>query len=431
MPDGRRRSASSTNKAEAVALLAELRRQRDNAIPQNPRDLRLGTYLRRWLDDVRPNLAPETWRKHESHCRVHLEPALGHVRLSELSVADIRRYVAGSTLHPQSVRHHRATLRRALADAYRDGLVTRNVAALAEPPKMTKRERPVLTAAQVRILLEGTKDDPLHALWVLAATTGMRLGEMLALTWEDVELGDGSATSAENAGGPIAVDGHDRRQWRGGTASLLGGAPADADSRYRGRSPHVTIHSTLHRENRQWVRRPPKTERSRRTIPLTPLAVEALRALRQRQYEEKVDGRSEVLGVAVRRQAVPRGDGAGASRLRGGAGGADDVLEGPPPISLAARRNSLIFTTRRGQPLTGPNLPKELHKATERLGLPRVRIHDLRHGYAAILLSEGVELITVSRMLGHSSIRITADIYSRVMPNLTLDAAEKMRRAVG
>src|SRR4051812_49205598 len=82
MPDGRRRSASAPTKGEGVALLRELLRQRDAAIVIDPRRLRLGPYLATWLTDVRPRLAPATWRKHESIVRVHLVPALGHRLMS-------------------------------------------------------------------------------------------------------------------------------------------------------------------------------------------------------------------------------------------------------------------------------------------------------------------------------------------------------------
>jgi hypothetical protein len=124
MPNGRRRSMSARSKTEGVQALRELLRQRDAAVPQDPRHVRLGPYLERWLDDVKPRLALATWRKHESIVRVHLAPVLGGVRLSNLSVDDVQGYLARSPLDPQSVRHHRATLRRALQDAVRSGVLT-------------------------------------------------------------------------------------------------------------------------------------------------------------------------------------------------------------------------------------------------------------------------------------------------------------------
>jgi integrase len=190
MADGRRRSASAPSKSEGLLLLRELTRQRDQQVPSDPGRLRLGPYLERWLDDVKPRLAPATWRKHESIVRNHLGPRLGNRPMLGLSVGDVRdclRVEGSKGLDPQSVRHVRATLRRALADALREGLVTRNVAALTEAPPMRRKRPTVLSAAQVKALIEGTTGDRYHALWTLAATSGMRQAEMLALTWDDIE----------------------------------------------------------------------------------------------------------------------------------------------------------------------------------------------------------------------------------------------------
>jgi integrase len=239
MPNGRRRSMSARSKAEGVQALRELLRQRDAAVPQDPRQVRLGPYLERWLDEVRPRLAPATWRKHESIVRVHLAPALGHRRLSELSVGDVRGYLDHAAGDPQSTRHHRATLRRALADAHRDGIVTRNVAALAEPPPMRRKRPVVLNDAQVRILIDGTRGDRLHAYWTLAATSGLRQAEMLALTWDDIE-------------GNV-----------------------------------VHVRRTLHWAEGMPYRDVPKTETSVRDVPIPPVAVAALREHRRMQLEER------------------------------------------------------------------------------------------------------------------------------------------------
>lgn len=248
MPDGRRRSASAASKTEGVALLRELLRQRDASVVKDPRHLRVGRYLQTWLTDVRPRLAPATWRKHESIVRVHLIPALGHRLLSELSVADVRAFLAGSGagLDAQTRRHHRASLRRALADAVRDGLVGRNVAALAEPPPMRRKRQTVLSPEQVRTLIDGTRGTRLHAYWALAATTGLRQAEMLALTWDDI---DGAM---------------------------------------------VSVTRTLHWADGMAVRDRPKTETSVRDVPIPAVTVAALREHRRMQLEERA--RQGVLG---------------------------------------------------------------------------------------------------------------------------------------
>lgn len=338
---GRRATRYAKTKAEARLRLAELQKLKAAGAVEGSR-LTLGQYLARWLDDVRPNLAPATWRKHESICRTGLGPALGRRRLSDLSVADVRRYLASAPVGAQSARHHRATLRRALADAQRDGLVSRNVAALAEPPSLPSRERTVLTADQVRALIDGTRDDRLRALWILLATTGLREAEALGLLWADLD--------------PDAAT--------------------------------VTVRATLQRVDGEWQRRPPKTARSRRTVYLPSVTVDALREHRRAQMAEWLAaGRPGELG--------------------------------------------LVFITPRGRPIHGTNLSKLLYAHLDRLGLPRVTIHDLRHSAATMLYAEGVPLEAIADMLGHSTVRVTQDLYRHRVEHIQKGAADAMQRALG
>lgn len=357
MPNGKRPTLACPHKhrpsdrdcPESKANLVELLRLRDHRAPDGGHTLTLGKYLQRWLDDVRPNLAPATWRKHESIVRVHLGPSLGDRRLSDLSVSDVRSFLARpGHLDAQTRRHHRGTLRRALADALRDGLVTRNVAALAEPPQLHKVERTYLDSEQVRTLIAGTRDDRLHALWALGTTGGLRLAEMLALTWANVDL--------------------------------------DAAT--------VKVESTMHRVPKApkgvqpWAMRSPKTIKGRRSVQIPPVTVTALREHRRRQLEEQA--KMGVLG-----------------------------------------KEGLVFTTPKGQPLHGSNLPKALYPHLERLGLPRVTIHDLRHSAATIWYAQGIPLAVIADMLGHSTIRVTADLYRHRVPELSKEAAARMQEAVG
>lgn len=338
MHDGTRRSRSARSKSEAQAHLRELLRQRDAQVPVDPRNVRVGPYLLRWLDDVRPRLAPATWRKHESIIRTGLSPGLGHRSLSALSVADVRHYLSALPHDPQSVRHHRATLRRALADALRDGLVDRNVAALAEPPQLQKDERTYLTTAQVRRLIEEARDDRHWPLWVLIVTTGLRVSEALGLAWSDVT------------------------------------------------PDTVTVRHQLARVEGAWVRSRPKTRRSRRTIPLTPQGAEALAEQRIRQDAERGDH--------------------------------------PRPI------DGLVFTTPTGAPIHATNLLPPFRAMLARLGLPRVTIHDLRHSAASMMLAAGVPLPVIADILGHSTVRVTADLYAHVGVELRRDAADRLAEAL-
>jgi integrase len=93
-------------------------------------------------------------------------------------------------------------------------------------------------------------------------------------------------------------------------------------------------------------------------------------------------------------------------------------------------RASLVFTDAVGRPIDPTAVSGSFRNLAHGLGLP-VRLHDLRHTAASLMLAAGVPLKVVSEALGHSSIAITADVYSHVTPDLKREAAEAMDRALG
>jgi integrase len=90
-----------------------------------------------------------------------------------------------------------------------------------------------------------------------------------------------------------------------------------------------------------------------------------------------------------------------------------------------------VFTTALGQPLdpTGA-VYRTFRRLAEQSGLPRIRLHDLRHTSATLLLHAGVHPKVVQERLGHSTIQVTLDTYSHVAPSLQRDASEKIEALV-
>lgn len=85
----------------------------------------------------------------------------------------------------------------------------------------------------------------------------------------------------------------------------------------------------------------------------------------------------------------------------------------------------LVFTTATGHALHPADVTDHFHHLTRQAGLPPVRLHDLRHGAATLALAAGVDMKIVQAMLRHSSITVTADTYTSVIPELAMSAAEK------
>lgn len=92
----------------------------------------------------------------------------------------------------------------------------------------------------------------------------------------------------------------------------------------------------------------------------------------------------------------------------------------------AIKLQALVFCKPDGKPLDGPPVRKQLHTITKRLGLPDVRVHDLRHSYATALLSRGIHPKIVQELLGHSTIATTMDLYSHVLEGMGQGAANQL-----
>jgi integrase len=154
----------------------------------------LGGYLEGWLERRRAALRATTWRSYESIVRVHVRPLLGAKLLASLRSEDLEGAYA-EMLHdgrsPQLVRYTHSVLRKALNDAVKRKRLAANPAAGVELPRADRRKGRSWTRAELLRFLETAEGDELAALWLLAATTGLRKGELLGLQWGDVDLGEG------------------------------------------------------------------------------------------------------------------------------------------------------------------------------------------------------------------------------------------------
>jgi integrase len=151
----------------------------------------------------------------------------------------------------------------------------------------------------------------------------------------------------------------------------------------------VRVEATLQRVDGEYQRLEPKTDMSYRLVPLTDFAAGALR----RQKDIQI-----------------------AQRLL-----AEDAW---------SNDWNLVFTDERGQPLHGSNTTKVFQARLAEAGLPRRRFHELRHGFATLLLAQGVDLRVIMELLGHSQMHTTATVYTHVVPELARAAAEKLEQVV-
>jgi integrase len=92
--------------------------------------------------------------------------------------------------------------------------------------------------------------------------------------------------------------------------------------------------------------------------------------------------------------------------------------------------NDYVFATEEGRGLDARNVWRVHQRMLATAGLPRVRIHDLRHTCATLMLEQGADLRVLMEVLGHSQISLTANTYAHVLPTLTRQAADRMGAAL-
>jgi integrase len=207
-PDGRwevRATIEGVQRSFYGPTLADAQAEAEKGRKRRVRDWRgitVRDWLAEWLEGSKQRLKPQTWLAYESHGRLHITPTIGAVRLDGLTPAHVDRLhahllrnVSGTMAH-----HVHMTLSAALNAAEKRGLPVRNVTRTMAAPRRTDREITVLTPEQVDKLLKGMRGDPFEAVYVLAVTVGMRLGEILGLQWKHVDLANRRLTVVNNAG---------------------------------------------------------------------------------------------------------------------------------------------------------------------------------------------------------------------------------------
>jgi integrase len=177
-PGARAREARQAQRAAAAGVVTDDR-------------ITVGAFLERWLTVNLPgSVAGGTLDDYADTIRLHLSPALGRKRLATLTVADVDGLWASKRkagYKPNTIRIMRSVLRKALAQAEREGFVTRNVAALSQPPRVAQPEGRSLSIEQAKTLLDAAKGDRLEVAYLVLLSYGLRRGELLGLAWADFD----------------------------------------------------------------------------------------------------------------------------------------------------------------------------------------------------------------------------------------------------
>jgi len=242
---GRRKWFYGKSRAEVSRKMTAAQQAINTGSFADARGISLGDYLDQWLAEVvRPSVRGWTYRGYEGNVRLHIKPALGSLpleRVEPMQVQALLNRKLKDGLSPKSVRYIRGTLRTALNQAMRWGLVSRNAAAAVDGPRVTHYEIQPFTTDEARRFLTAIRGERLEALYSVALTLGLRQGEALGLRWSDIDLQMG----------------------------------------------YVRVTRQLQRFDGVFHLVEPKTERSRRTIVVPPSIARGLKEHRERQTEER------------------------------------------------------------------------------------------------------------------------------------------------
>lgn len=358
-----RKKARFDTEAEAIAARVEWAQQRRRRTIQRDDGLTVASFLRSWLEDHRAEVRVTTWNGYEEIVRMYLVPEMGHIPLTALDPAAVRafmRRLAQRGKSPSRIGAARRVLRAALTCAKRDRLVDENVAMLVEPPRQPRTPPVLFTAAEVTSILEKARPHRLGVLAALALGTGMRRGEMAGLRWENVDLAGRLARVVEQ----VQRVKHEREG---------GAGPAK-------KRPIV--------ERRGLVVSEPKSDKSRREVPLPSFVLDALRDHERKQKAE---------------------------RLKAG------------PLWVDS---GCVLTTKYGARMDPRNLLRAFYEILDEAGVKRRRLHATRHTTASHLAAQNTPRAVVRDLMGHTDSR-TTDLYYTHTVREQLDAAAVVLERLG
>lgn len=340
--DGKQHSVFDYSPDKCAAALRAVTHEVDTGAWLEPSNMTVAEWLAIWIADYQGHTTGRTVETYQAVINRHFLPLFGGVKLSSFSAAHVWRMVSGMSkrgLSPSTIKHARGILSAAMKCAVEAGLIKDNPVASVKPPRMSKKAFTIIDREQIPAFIEAAQETRIPNALVFMLMTGIRAGEMRGLKWSDI----------------------------------------DGDTMHIDRQLHA-----MSRNNRRFG--PPK-DGEKRTVQLSPPAVELLKAQRRAQLEDK---------------------------LAAGTGWIDDQIT-----------TGLVFRQKDGFNLDEGILHYAVEKVKTALGLPGLRPHDLRHSYAVAALRSGIDVKTVQHNLGHKYASITLDTYAAYTDDAGKTGAKK------
>ena len=309
----------------------------------DPQRLTVERWLNIWLTEYCRNLKMRTLDKYRSTVQIHLIPALGRNKLAALSKIQVQyacnRLAEGDKpLSAKTIRDTHGILHRALEQAVELELIAKNPAVNCKLPRVQKHEIQPMNKQQIIVFIKETKSSRFGAVFMLALLTGLRMGEILALSWDCVDFEKGV----------------------------------------------LRIRRQLHQVKGGYVYGTLKNDKPR----CVPVPKSVLEMLKNQCMQQEIWKRSSG--------------------------------------ALWENMEDLVFTNEMGSHLIPNAVRTELHKVTKRMNMDGFRFHDLRHSYATLCLSEGIDIKTLQSNLGHHTPAFTMEQYGHCTDEMKQASARRL-----
>lgn len=376
---GKTRKEASAKLSKVLAALAD-----DSYI--NESNISFVQWLNNWLETyARPSIKLATYTSYETYIRGHITPYFGNIKLKDLTSEHLQNFLNSKLeggrldnreggLSEKTLRNLYNMIHASLKQAYINEIVKKNIAEYIRLPKVTKKEMRVLTRDEQNRLILVAKNYRLGFLVILDLFTGMRLGEILALRWCDVDLKEKK----------IVVKNTIKRL-----------------STHDGNSKKTKI-----------ILDTPKTENAYRDIPLIDEIVgDFAKFKRNQRYEIKEMGSSYINKDFVFCNEI-----------------------GEPYDQKTFKRIYNKMLLECGLILSQPKSVKDKKKKgikckpKSNRSMPNVTFHTLRHTFATRAIEQGMDILVLSKILGHSDPSTTLNKYGHALPNHKKDNMEKIRK---
>lgn len=369
--NGKREYFYGRTQAETKEKMEQAKEAARKGIYVRPSKLTFEEWLDIWMTDyVQNKVNPSTYDNYERWIKNHIKPLLGHYSLVDLSADPIiiqkfytNRLNAkplngrGNKLSKRSVEYMHTIIRSALKQAVKAGKILRNPADLTDPPKHEKKEATYMPVSMFNDFLRKIYGDRWFTAFVVTFSSGLRISELVALKWDKYKY------IFDKDGNKIPVI-----------------QVTESIARIKNRERKTEKDPKTIK-----IKKPPKSIKGIRDIPLPVEVGELLDRWKARQEEEK--------------------------RIAG----------------KLYKDMGNIFVWEDGRPIGADTLSKHFKKLIRIHGFPEeITFHKLRHSYATALLENGESLKTVQELLGHATIGTTGDIYSHITQRMKQKAAATM-----